>query len=256
MLRSTIAVVVACATGFGAWQELRPCHAADLCVTEAARVAVAGRYVEARTASVFAGACHYNGELVTAGREALLAWRFESGVEAGVELAGLVAVGLVRANENLKLTTQRESVLYVPRGLERGRRDALVAAVTRSADAALGDVLDVRELDVAVEFSGDAYSVRVGDDLELTGSLDADRACCRMPQNVWYEPLVALERPLVGKSDVFRVHEPRLHTRFSRHDANDAFVGSFGERAEPARDASTLVATPVAAPVAALVAAQ
>ena len=33
----------------------------------------AGTYVEARTASVFAGACHYNSELVTAGREALLA---------------------------------------------------------------------------------------------------------------------------------------------------------------------------------------
>lgn len=242
MFRSAIAVVVACATGFGAWHHLRPCHGANPCVAADAGVAVAGRYVEARTASVFAGACHYNGELVTAGREALLAWRFESGVEAGVELAGLSAVALVRASENLKLTAERESVLYVPSGLEREQRDALVAAVIRGADDALGDVLDVRELDVSVEFAGDAYAVRAGDDVELVGSLDADRACCRMPQNVWYEPLVALERPLVGKSDAFRVHEPRLETSFSRHDANDAFVGRFGERAAQAPHAAPLVA--------------
>ena len=36
---------------------------------------IAGDYVEARTASVFAGACHYNGELVTTGRDAIMAWR-------------------------------------------------------------------------------------------------------------------------------------------------------------------------------------
>ena len=35
---------------------------------------ITGDYVEARTASVFAGACHYNGELTTTGREAELAW--------------------------------------------------------------------------------------------------------------------------------------------------------------------------------------
>ena len=35
---------------------------------------IVGDYVEARTASVFAGACHYNGELVTTGRDAIMAW--------------------------------------------------------------------------------------------------------------------------------------------------------------------------------------
>lgn len=47
-----------------------------------------GDYVETRTASVFAGACHYNGELTTTGRDALMAWNVVSGSWRGVDLAG------------------------------------------------------------------------------------------------------------------------------------------------------------------------
>src|SRR5947199_8469525 len=36
---------------------------------------ISGTYVEARTAEVFAGGCIMNGEAVTTGREALLAWK-------------------------------------------------------------------------------------------------------------------------------------------------------------------------------------
>src|ERR687886_1985957 len=62
---------------------------------------VRGDYVEARTASVFAGACHYNGELTTAGREAVLAWNVTSGSWNGVDLAGVRAVAVVGSEANL-----------------------------------------------------------------------------------------------------------------------------------------------------------
>ena len=55
---------------------------------------VRGEYVEVRTASVFAGACHYNGELTTAGRDALMAWNVKSGAWRGVDLAGVREHGL------------------------------------------------------------------------------------------------------------------------------------------------------------------
>ena len=42
--------------------------------TRAADVKVKGDYVEARTARVFAGACHYNGELTTTGRDVEMIW--------------------------------------------------------------------------------------------------------------------------------------------------------------------------------------
>jgi hypothetical protein len=43
-------------------------------VPAAAGDTLTGRYVEVRTAAVFAGACHYNGEVVTRGRDAILAF--------------------------------------------------------------------------------------------------------------------------------------------------------------------------------------
>ena len=41
--------------------------------SQAENVSLRGDYVEVRTASVFAGACHYNGEVVTTGRDAMMA---------------------------------------------------------------------------------------------------------------------------------------------------------------------------------------
>src|SRR6185436_8745589 len=62
---------------------------------------IKGDYVEVRTASVFAGACHYNGELTTAGRDALMAWNVRSGAWRGVDLAGVRIVAIVSAEANL-----------------------------------------------------------------------------------------------------------------------------------------------------------
>ena len=69
--------------------------------SEAARTSVAGDYVEVRTASVFAGACHYNGELMTTGREAVLAWQINSGAWQGTDLAGVRVLAVVSADANL-----------------------------------------------------------------------------------------------------------------------------------------------------------
>src|SRR4030095_16172932 len=62
---------------------------------------LSGDYVEARTASVFAGACHYNGELTTTGRDALMAWSVASGSWNGINLAGVRALAVVSADVNL-----------------------------------------------------------------------------------------------------------------------------------------------------------
>ena len=66
-----------------------------------ALAAVKGDYVEVRTASVFAGACHYNGELVTTGRDAIMAWNVTEGTHNGVNLAGAKAIAVVGSQANL-----------------------------------------------------------------------------------------------------------------------------------------------------------
>src|SRR5690242_8685334 len=83
-------------------------------VAKPAASEVTGDYVEARTASVFAGACHYNGELTTTGRDAELVWHFRSGASHGVDIAGLTAIAAVAADDNLKETSApRRTVLFI-----------------------------------------------------------------------------------------------------------------------------------------------
>src|SRR5438132_13368473 len=78
--------------------------------SSAESVSVRGDYVEVRTASVFAGACHYNGEITTTGRDALMAWNVTSGKWSGVDLAGVRAVAIVTSEVNLSdLDTPRRS---------------------------------------------------------------------------------------------------------------------------------------------------
>ncbi|MGV3722418.1 MAG: hypothetical protein ACO1SX_16035, partial [Actinomycetota bacterium] len=51
--------------------------------------AVTGDYVESRSANVFVGACHHEGEILTAGRNAVLAWNITNGSRDGVNLKGV-----------------------------------------------------------------------------------------------------------------------------------------------------------------------
>ena len=69
--------------------------------SQAENVSLRGDYVEVRTASVFAGACHYNGEVVTTGRDAMMAWKVTSGKWQGVDLSGVRVMAIVSADANL-----------------------------------------------------------------------------------------------------------------------------------------------------------
>src|SRR5579862_8810543 len=73
-----------------------------------------GDYVEARTASVFAGPCHYNGELTTTGREAEMVWHVRDGAWNGVPVSGLSVVAAVASKANLHdEAAARRSVLFI-----------------------------------------------------------------------------------------------------------------------------------------------
>ena len=63
---------------------------------------VTGDYVEARTASVFAGACHFNGEVVTTGNDAIMARNFTGGTWKATDLTGVRAMAAVSCAANLR----------------------------------------------------------------------------------------------------------------------------------------------------------
>ncbi len=191
----------------------------------------AGEYVEARTASVFAGACHYNGEFVTAGREAVCAWRIGSGAWAGQDLAGVAIAAIVTADANLdERSAARRSTIVVDAALAPARAAAAVRWLAATRADLLGAVIEVRSVPLQFERDGDGYTVVASGTIELRGELLPDRACCAMPQDVWYAPFDRVDAPLVGLDTAFRVHAPSLGRDWSRPGENAAFVGRFGSR--------------------------
>lgn len=201
--------------------------AIGLGASESVAPVLAGRWVEARTASVFAGACHYNSEYTTQGRRAVVAGVFDAGQVEGLELGGQVFVAVVAADENLAEGGARRSILYLSDELSPVQRQALERAVLGAHAGALGEVTQVVAADVGVSLDGERYSARVAGLVRLAGAAMADRACCKMPLNVWYDALVELDDPIVGLSSEFVVADIGLGPAFERFDENNAFVGSF-----------------------------
>ena len=189
--------------------------------------APAGEYVEARTASVFAGACHYNGEYTTQGRRAVLGWSIERGLEMGVDLSGVQVVALVECDENLaELDAPRTSVVQVE-GTPLQRELAL-SWLRREHGATLGDIVEIQERDdLYVDVDGDRFVVEANG-VELSGDTMADRACCKMPFHVWYDPMQTVEGRLVGCPDTFTVDTTTLDWLIDRPGENNAFFGQFG----------------------------
>lgn len=195
-----------------------------------ADVAPFGAYMEARNASVFGGACHYNGELTTQGQTAVLAWRLDGGVYDGVTLAGVELAAAVGADENLKSEGARKSVLYVDAQAQPAQREAAVRWLRATHGAKLGEVLAVEAVALDVASDGEHFRAKAGNAFEVCGSAMPDRECCKMPYNVWYEPFEALEGRLVAATSHFVFREARLGANFDRSGHNDAFLGAFGPR--------------------------
>ena len=188
-----------------------------------------GCYVEARTASVFAGACHYGGEATTAGREALLAWKLEAGRVNCVDLAGASIAAAVVDDRNLaEPSSARRSVIYVDLRATESVRATLVDWLRASHADLLGEVLAVKAVALDFDIRADLFRVDGGGAFFLSGTAMPDRACCKMPYNVWYSPFEHVEDRLVGNDADFRFAEPRLDRTWSRPDENAAFLGRFG----------------------------
>jgi hypothetical protein len=194
---------------------------------------IRGRCVESRTASVFAGACHYGAEATTGGREALLALTFESGAFHGVDLSGVQIAAAIAGEGNLAdPSTARRSILYASETSDPIAARAAEDLLRERFGAVLGTVAGVRAVPLRVRLDGDHYRVEAGALFEIDGALLPDRACCKMPYQVWYRPFLELRGSVVGCNDVFRYRDPTLGPTWERFEENTAFAGAFEFRPE------------------------
>ena len=195
--------------------------------SQAENVSLRGDYVEVRTASVFAGACHYNGEVVTTGRDALMAWNVTSGKWQGVDLTGVRVMAIVSADANLaESNAARQTEIVIDSQASRTQALAMVNALKEKYAASLGKIVTVRSAPISFERSGRTYSV-VTNDAAINVQAMPNDLCCKMPNLVWYAPLVGLENRKVGYTSRALYSGRVVGEPWSRSGENSAFYGSF-----------------------------
>lgn len=194
--------------------------------SSAENVSLKGDYVEVRTASVFAGACHYNGEVTTAGREAMMAWNVTSGKWQGVDLTGVRVLAIVSSESNLgEKNAARQSELIID-SPSRAQSLAMLNAIKANYAASLGDIVKVRTAPIKFVRDGKTFAV-AADDASINVEGMPNDLCCKMPNLVWYTPLVGLESRKVGYTTNATYSGDTVGDAWSNSGENSAFYGSF-----------------------------
>lgn len=189
---------------------------------------IRGEYLEARSVSVYVGACHFGAEYVEGGREATLVWNIHSGEWNKVSLDGLTVVVVISAKDNLAIETEsRKSVLYVDEKASPEQRTAIHDMLTTKSQDVIGEIVATEIAPITYTKKGTKYDVSVGKVLTLSVNR-YPCSNCTQPHQIWYEPLTKVKEAIVGKSEVYRYKDTFLPVNWQQGEAsNNVFVGSF-----------------------------
>ncbi len=188
---------------------------------------MSGDYVEVRTASVFAGPCHFNGEVITTGRDALMAWNVQSGEWRGTSLQGVRAMAVVSSEANLADKAPHRSELIIDSRASDRQAEAMVDALKESYGASLGKVMAVRRAPIAFQHLGRNYVVSAAELAKISVEGMPNDECCKMPSGIWYQPLVPLMNRKVGYTKDAQYAGGAVADGWMRADENSAFYGKF-----------------------------
>ena len=203
------------------------CAVAVVFTSRAEHTAVKGDYVEVRTASVFTGACHFNGEVVTTGREAIMAWNFASGRWNGTDIGGMKAIAVVSSDANLEnVGAARRSEIILDNAANHDQKVAMLEALKNKYAATLGEIVSVRSAPISFKHEGKTYQV-AGNEAAIKVEAMPNDLCCRQPNLVWYSPLVQLSGRKVGYTLKAVYSGNTVGDAWERDGENSAFYGSF-----------------------------
>lgn len=191
-------------------------------------IGVSGSYFEARSCSIFAGPCHYSGEVMTDGRTAVIGLKFENGSYRGVSLAGLVAAAVIQSPENLSFGKERVTHAYLDSEASPEQKTALLELLKSRSD--LGTIVSVTSAEIDLQFGeADGHAAirtRAGVVYSATTS---SREClaCSMPGTLWYSPMTQGTNVRVATVETQTLALGALGETFKRDDESAAFVGTF-----------------------------
>lgn len=204
-----------------------PLPAAEAGVSQSS-TRIVGDYVEARTASVFAGACHYNGEVVTTGRDAILAWKIASGSWNRTDLSGVSAMAAVSSEDNLKNDAAvRQCQIIVSRWATPAQTTAFGDMLEKQCGHQLGKIVSIRQGAVLFDHTGSTYTVKSDGFAEMTVESMPNDECCKQPNLVWYSPLMPIQHRKVGYTVSSSYFAGTVGDPWQRSEENTAFYGAF-----------------------------
>jgi hypothetical protein len=206
--------------------------AASLSAADKGRIA--GEYVEARTAEVFAGGCIMNSEAETLGRQAVMAWRITSGAFEGVALDGLTVAAAVAGDRNIGMREMGgeepsavKAIIIVDPRATAAQRDALVKLVRELSDGLITHVVRVDVAPVKFATSQNYIEVSVPDHnilLTVNKEMKHDPSCGAMQ---WFKPFTKLADAALGVAEEHSFEGQGLNTKWSAPNKRSAFFGTF-----------------------------
>lgn len=196
---------------------------------------IKGQYLETRSADVYVGQCFANGEVNTAGEEAIVAWHIGEGKWDGVSLDGLTIVGAIKAQATLGDPYGKpypaKSVLLVDRQATPQQRQALVSFAQEMGGELLRHVVRVVDAPIDMEIAQGGHSMRArlqaGDAVrvETRAIGDKDHLCGN--EDTFYKPLTPTEHAMAAVAMTDQYLGKDLNVTWTLHDKRSAFVGTF-----------------------------
>ena len=190
--------------------------------------AVTGDYLEVRSANIFIGACHHEGEMQSLGKEAVLAWNVADGEYRGVSLKGVTAIAVVNADKHLDIEdAKRSSALYINEAATPAQREAFAALVQERAAKALGRVVSIKTAPVSFDASGDMYRIQVPGVAYAKVRKQTSELCCKQPYVLWGKPFVTVKDAKAGYCVSAEYKDKGLLQTWSAQEQNNAYFGQF-----------------------------
>ena len=157
----------------------------------------------------------------------MMAWNVTSGKWQGVDLTGVRAMAIVNSASNLsEPNAARQSEVIIDTSASREQAQAMLSALQEKYASSLGKIVEVRNAAITFDHKDRTYSVKA-DDATIDVEAMPNDLCCKMPNLVWYTPLVGIENRKVGYTSNASYSGTTVSEQWSRSGENSAFYGNF-----------------------------
>lgn len=208
---------------------------------------LSGTYVEVRTCQVYTGPCFANGEVGSAGKNAIMTWQINGGSFAGVDLVGQSVAVIVKASHTLGFkglgnAESKKAIVVINSTADAQEAAALKNFALLQTGIADQDVAGIHRADIQMQFDVDKITatVQVGDFARLETRKARKGDCICSNESAYYPPLTTLKGFVPGVTIEGDVKARRLGTRWSVPDSRTAYLGTFEVDGAGLRLAETL----------------